>query len=194
MLGVGISSLVTRARCSRRQRLIWQSLVSAICLLVVVSAAFAQDYRLGSGDVIRIDVYDEADLSFQRILIGSKGSIVYPFVGEVQVVDKTVSEIEALIVNGLKPDYLVNPRVTVSVLEYRPFFVNGEVESPGGIAYSPGLTLRKAITLAGGFSERASRSNITVISEDDPDAKPRKIGLNYAVKPGDVITVEQSFF
>ena len=70
------------------------------------------------------------DLSFQRLLIGSKGLISFPFVGDIRVSGQTVASIERTLVRGLKPDYLVNPRITVSVLEYRPFFINGEVCIP----------------------------------------------------------------
>lgn len=168
--------------------------VIAAVLLTLSLASYAQAYRLGAGDVIRIDVYDEPDLTFARILIGSKGVISFPFVGDISITGETTASIEQMLISGLKPDYLVNPRITVSVLEYRPFFINGEVASPGGIAYSPGLTLRKAISLAGGFTERASRTNITVISEQDIGEKSTKVGMDYKVQPGDVITVEQSFF
>ena len=103
-----------------------------------------------------------------------------------------MSELEQLITKGLKGPYLVNPEVTVSIREYRPFFLHGEVQQPGGIAYQPGLTLQKAIALAGGFTERAARKKIMVIRAGDGVERP--IRLNDPVKAGDVITVYQSFF
>ena len=82
----------------------------------------------------------------------------------------------------------------MTINEYRNFFINGSVEKPGGYPYIPGLTVRKAVSLAGGFKERASREKIFVISDDDRSQRARKVDLNAAVSPGDIITVEESFF
>ena len=84
--------------------------------------------------------------------------------------------------------------MTVSIDEYRNFFVNGEVEKPGGYPFSPGLTVRKAISVAGGFKERASRDKVAIIRDDDPTHSTSKVDMNAPVYPGDIITVEQSFF
>jgi len=82
----------------------------------------------------------------------------------------------------------------VQIDEYRPFYVNGMVEKPGGYPYQPGLTVRKAASLAGGFRERASLSKIYIIREEDPAQRPQKVELNTPVGPGDILTVEESFF
>ena len=92
---------------------------------------------------------------------------------------------------------MIEPRVNVSVKEYRPFFITGEVEDPGGYPYQPGLTLRKAITLAGGFTERASKNKIYVTKKGLIDSLTeirQLIKLQDPVHPDDVITIEQSFF
>lgn len=93
-----------------------------------------------------------------------------------------------------KGRYLLNPQVTIAIEEYRNFFVNGMVEKPGGYPFSPGLTVRKAISIAGGFKERASRDKINIIRDDDPNQSPRKVDLNSPVSPGDILTIEESFF
>ena len=100
----------------------------------------------------------------------------------------------ALIADGLRGKYLLNPVVSVTIEEYRPIFVNGQVEKSGAYPYQPGLTIRKAVSLAGGFKERASKEKIFVISEDDKSQTPRKVDQSYLVNPGDIITVEESFF
>ena len=82
----------------------------------------------------------------------------------------------------------------MAIEEYRNFFVNGMVEKPGGYPFAPGLTVRKAISIAGGFKERASREKINVIRDDDPKQTPRKVDLSSAVLPGDILTIEESFF
>ncbi len=168
-----------------------------LAAMSVVAAAPAEDfsasYELGPGDLIAIQVFDEPELSVESH-IGDRGNISYPFLGELQVKGLTAPGLERLITKRLKGPYLVNPVVTVSIREYRPFFVNGEVAKPGGFPFSPGLTVRKAISLAGGFEERANKGRINVVRETDPGRAPRAIGLDDGVLPGDIITVERSFF
>lgn len=106
----------------------------------------------------------------------------------------SVVEFGQLITQGLKDPDLVNPDATVSIGEYRPFCVHGEVERPGVFPYQPGLTIQKAVALAGGFTERAARSKIEVTRASDPTATAQPIELSGPVFPGDVITVQQSFF
>ncbi|WP_345550383.1 polysaccharide biosynthesis/export family protein [Microbulbifer aestuariivivens] len=151
------------------------------------------NYRLGSGDKILINVYGEDDLTVETQLSDS-GMVNYPFLGELKVTGMTVAELETTIHEGLKGDYLVTPNVHVSIMEYRPFYIHGEVERPGGYAYQPGLTVSKAAALAEGFTERASESKIFVVRGDDPSKTPEKITLNTELRPGDVVTVEQRFF
>ena len=151
------------------------------------------NYQLGSGDKIKIQVYGEEGLSMETKLTDA-GTILYPFLGEVRVAGLTFGQLADRIVEGLKGRYLVDPKVSVSVLEYREFFVNGEVKNPGAYPYQPGLTVQKAVSMAGGFTERASHSSITLLKEKDPNATPDKVELSSPVSPGDVLTVEQSFF
>ena len=166
--------------------------------LAVVTPARAQvyddGYTLNAGDSVRIHVYGEEDLSFDQLLIGQNGRISYPFLGELTVAGKTASQLQAELTGGLRPDYLIDPRISVSVIKYRPFFVNGEVRSPGGVDFQPGLTLRKAVSLAGGFTERANKKQALVISDSDPERKEQAVGLDYKVQPGDIITVQDTFF
>ncbi|MDN3652633.1 polysaccharide biosynthesis/export family protein [Thalassotalea ponticola] len=155
-----------------------------------------QLYRLGVGDTIQIYVFGEDELS-KQFKINQRGSINYPFLGEVSVNQLTLSDVEQRIVNGLKPDYLINPSVSVSIVEYRPFFIEGEVKKSGAYAYQPGLTVAKAVALAGGFTERASKSKIFIqragINKSEAN-QATNAQLNSAVQPGDIITVKQSFF
>ncbi len=149
-------------------------------------------YQLGSGDLVRIQVYGESDLSLDA-RVTETGMIAYPFLGQIQLLGRTLDQVQQAITRGLKGDYLVDPKVSVTILEYRQIFINGEVKSPGGFAYQPGLTVRKAISLAGGFTERASKNKISIIAEKTPNTQ-RAATLNTPVSPGDIITVEQSFF
>lgn len=157
-------------------------------------ARFLSTYRLGAGDVLSVRVFGETDLSLEKVKLSDNGTIFMPSLGELVVLGKTLGEVERIVVDGLKGRILVDPRVSVSVEEYRPFFINGMVEKPGGYPFQPGLTLRKAASLAGGFKDRASMSKLYVIRGDDPQQQQFKADLNTSIFPGDIVTVEESFF
>ena len=150
-------------------------------------------YRLGAGDVINITVYGEDDFSRQKYRLPDSGLIMFPF-GEVRALGLSIADLENRIADGFRGGYLVNPRVSVSMDEYRPFFINGQVNQPGAYPYKSGLTVRMAVSIAGGFKERASESKIFVVREIDPLHTQSKIGLDGDVLPGDTVTVEESFF
>ena len=154
-------------------------------------SCFAQSsYNLGSGDLISIVVFDEEELTMEVRV--AKTPMSYPFLGQVPLDGRNLAEVEQQIKEGLKGDYLIEPSISISVIEYRPFFITGEVEKPGGYPFQPGLTLRKAITLGGGFTERASRTKMFI--NRGGDGSEQKIQLSDPIFPDDVITIEQSFF
>jgi len=161
--------------------------------VVVSTNNNVSDYRLGAGDKLNITVFGEKELSMD-VRLSDAGSFLYPFLGEIIAKNKTISDLQMLLTVGLKNGYLVDPKVYVGILEYRPFFVNGEVTRPGGFPYQPGLTVRKAISLSGGLTPRASATKIYVVHENDPTGTPRLTTLNAVIQPGDTITIEQSFF
>ena len=107
------------------------SLASILFLLVFSSISFAQEgnlsmsqYQLGSGDRIKISVFGQDDLSME-VRLPDVGTINYPFLGEIKLVGLTADEVEKKIYDGLLGDYLVNPSVSVAIVEYRPFFIDG---------------------------------------------------------------------
>lgn len=157
-----------------------------------VSASSVSDYKLGPSDLIKVHVFGEKELSAE-VRLTDAGTFTYPFLGEVNARGLTISQLRDKLTQGLKGDYLVNPRVTVTIAEYRNFFINGEVKKPGGYPFLPGLTVRKAVALAGGFTERAAKKNIKVI-HDDLSATEKRLDLAAEVLPGDIITVDDSFF
>jgi polysaccharide biosynthesis/export protein VpsN len=152
----------------------------------------SSSYTLNTGDHIKVTVYEESDLSINAVLDDS-GAISYPLLGEVKVRGLTARQLEQKIAEGLRGRFLINPRVNVSIAEYRPFFVRGEVASPGGYAFKPGLTVEKAVSLAGGFTSRASKSKFYIVSDDKQEGRAAA-KLDTRVRPGDVIHIEQSFF
>ena len=159
-----------------------------------VSTSELSIYKLGVGDVISVQVIGEDDLKREKIRLSDAGTLSFPYLGEIRVRGLTVGALEEFITKGLKGRYLLNPQVTVTIHEYRNFFVNGQVDKPGGYPFVPGLTVRKAISMAGGFKERASKEKINVIREDDVKGMPQRVPLEAPVQPGDIITVEESFF
>lgn len=164
-----------------------------IILACAVSHSSLAEYRLGIGDKIKIDVYDEIDLGVTTTLSQS-GNISYPFLGDLKIAGLTPKEVEQLIITGLKGAYLVDPQVSVTILEYRSFYINGEIKQSGSYPYQPGLTVRKAISLAGGFTDKASRAKITVIREQDSQNISTSVALDDLVNPGDTVIVGQGFF
>jgi polysaccharide export outer membrane protein len=158
------------------------------------SPVATEEYRLGVGDVISIRVFGgEEDLRFDRVRLNDRGKLTLPF-GDVAPVGQTTREIEAAITETLKGQYLMKPRVWVNIDEYRPFFMQGQVGRPGAYAYQPGLDINRAITLAGGFRERAAKDKIFLLREQDKATKPVRVNLNTPVRPGDTIIVEESLF
>lgn len=173
---------------------IWVMSFASFAQTAAGGGGLLSTYRLASGDVVSIRVLGEDDLKREKIRLSDAGTISFPIIGEIKVLGKRVAELEALIADGLRGKYLLNPVVSVTIEEYRPFFVNGQVKASGAYPFLPGLTVRKAISLAGGFSERASKDKIFVIREDDKTQTPAKVDQSALVRPGDIITVEESFF
>lgn len=174
-------------------------LVSVVTFSLFSSWAAAQnfglsDYRLASGDLMNIQVFGEEDLSME-IRLSDAGTISYPFIGEIKVKGMTIGELSDYITTQLKDGYLINPSVNVTISEYRQFFINGEVKDPGGFAFQPGLTLQKAVALAGGFTERASRSKIYITREGrSGEQNTFQADLLTKIQPSDIVNIEQSFF
>ncbi|NCP64768.1 MAG: polysaccharide export protein [Paraglaciecola sp.] len=171
---------------------------SVLCLLVFSGLSTAQNmslsqYKLGAGDVIKISVFGQTDLSLTT-KVPHMGVINYPFLGDIEVVGLTASQLESTLYKGLKGDYLVEPSISVTIEEYRPFFIDGEVKKPGGYPYQPGLSIDKAAALAGGYTERASRTKITIRRDVDGQQKLIESQPTDTVMPGDIVTISQSFF
>lgn len=153
-------------------------------------------YVLGANDKINISVYGEEDLTLREVRITDSGVITFPLLGEVRAAGNTIRGFELLLRDGLiREEYLVDPRITITMAEYRPFYIDGEVEKPGSYPYQPGLTVRRAVSIAGGFTSRAARSSISIHSAEKLDAPERTAdSLDAAVGPGDLVSVPQRFF
>ncbi len=198
-------SYMQRERNRRRQELLirirmacW---ISALFLAVIGwmaagANAFGQEpleYRMGSGDNLRVTVFGQEDLS-GRFLVDGSGFISLPLIGEVKAGGLTVREVEQTIVKKFKPDYLKNPSVSVAVLNYRPFYIIGEVKKPGSYAYVSGMKAINAIALAGGYTYRARENRLSLTRANDPERKKQPANHDTTVLPGDIIDVPVRFF
>ncbi len=152
-----------------------------------------EEYKLGSGDQIRISVFNQQELSGEYTINGA-GQIALPLIGDIYAKDLNVKQVEEAIANKLKPDYLLNPKVNVQVLNYRPFYILGEVKEPQSYPYVDGMTYRNAIAIAGGFTYRAKEDHVMVIRMKDPKKQEIKLDMDEKVMPGDIIHVEERFF
>ncbi len=169
-------------------------LLSGICLST--SAQEIDNYQLSVDDKISVSVFNEPELGIENVKISTSGSISMPLIGQVKVKDLTVQQLEQVLIQKYLKGYLKKPNVTVTIIEYRPFYIDGEVKNPGSYPYRKGLTIQKAVTLAGGFTERASKTAISIKSETDKNntVSTSSARLTSKVKPGDIITVSESFF
>ncbi|MGY9187447.1 polysaccharide biosynthesis/export family protein [Citrobacter freundii] len=155
-------------------------------------ATVQQDYRLGAGDTVNIAVHGQPDMTM-RFILDKSGEINFPFVGALKLQDKTVDQVTKELTQRLTGDYFTTPMVTVSIAEFRKYYVSGEVKSPNGFVYEPGLTVEKSIAQAGGFTDRADRQDIN-IRLSGSNQLLENVDLTHSVHPGDVVIIGMGFF
>ncbi len=153
----------------------------------------AGQYVLGPGDRIRVVVFGHEDLSGEFSL-SANGAVALPLVGSVDGAGKTPAALEAAITAALSPQFLRNPRVSVEVLSYRPFFILGEVKAPGSYPYVNGINVRSAVALAGGYTYRAKESHVFITHAGAGKQSRQKSPPDTPVLPGDIIEVPERFF
>lgn len=156
--------------------------------------AGTSDYRVDTGDRVSVNVYQESDLSVTGVRVKTNGTISYPLLGDLHVSGLTSQEVHDLVKKSLLDGYLKKPNITVSIDSYRLYFIKGEVKRPGGYSFVDGLTIAKAVALAGGYTVRASQSSISLVRESDPEVPLESVRSNTPINPGDIITVGESFF
>lgn len=161
--------------------------------LFTYNNVWANNYLLGPGDEIQINVYDEPDLT-TRVKIDNTGTISFPFINDISVIGLSTKQLEHKIRISLLGDYLVDPQVSVFIVTHRPFYIHGQVKRPGGYAYQDDLTLDKAIAIAGGLANRASTTNWIITRIVKGETVVIEANVATQVKPDDIIKIEQSFF
>ncbi|MCU0830205.1 MAG: polysaccharide export protein [Rhizobiaceae bacterium] len=155
--------------------------------------ALNQPYMLGEGDKVRVTVFDQEGLT-NTYVVDQSGHIAFPLVGPVAARGLTVQQLEGRIATGLQNGFVRNPDVSVEVDTYRPIFVMGEVGSAGQYAYVPGLTVQKAIAVAGGFNARAEQGSADITRQINGRMMTGRVLISDPILPGDTIYVRERFF
>lgn len=180
-----------------------KSRIALAFIVVLMSAqsglAYGQDadgaatYQLAAGDRVVITVFGHEDLSGEFEINGD-GVVSMPLISDVEAAGLTVNELEAAIVDALKPDYLINPIVSAEIIGFRPIYIIGEVLNPGSYPYKNGMTVINVVAVAGGFSYRAKKNKLIIRRDDNGQSVEIGVGLDTVVLPGDVIEVPERFF
>jgi protein involved in polysaccharide export with SLBB domain len=171
--------------------------------MLAVGAAHAQtpgeaerqipEYRLGSGDKIRVITFGEQELTGE-FLVSGDGKVSLPLIGDLNAQGLTVPEFQHMVEAALKQGYLKDPKVSIEVLTYRPFYILGEVKNPGTYAYTNGLTVMNAVATAGGFTYRANTHRVFIQRQGDKESTPFSLDPQTPVAPGDTIRIPERLF
>lgn len=152
-------------------------------------------YRLAAGDKLQVTVFGEEALS-REYVITSTGDISFPLLGDVPAAGRTSAELREDLATRLAQGYMNDPRVNIEVLNYRPFYILGEVESSGEYPYSNDLTVTQAIALAGGYTYRAEKDRVFIRRAGSEQEFTYELGSDRPVyvNPGDTIRVGERYF
>jgi protein involved in polysaccharide export with SLBB domain len=158
------------------------------------AAELQEAYKLGPGDKLRVTVYNEPDLSGE-FEVGANGRVALPLIGEVSAHKKTLSELEKIVAARFSDGYLIEPRVSIQVLNFRHFYIMGEVKNPGSYPYVNALNVLNAVALAGGYTYRAKDKDMEIL-RPMPDGTTQEIEAdeNTRVMPEDTIKIKERFF
>lgn len=155
--------------------------------------ALDQPYRLGAGDRIRVTVFEQDGLT-NTYSVDQSGYFAFPLVGAVPARGHTAQQIESTLASKLREGYLRNPDVSVEIDRYRPIFVMGEVGAAGQYSYVPGLTVQKAVAIAGGFSPRANQGSVDVTRDINGKVITGRVRISDPLLPGDTVYVRERLF
>ena len=150
-------------------------------------------YLLDAGDRLRITVFGQDGLT-NSYAVDAAGNITMPLVGTVPARGLTTQQLSSVLVERLKQGYIREPKVAIEVEAYRPFFIHGEVTTPGQYAYVANMTVENAIAIAGGFAPRADRGKVTLSRTVGGVTTRASVGLNYPLRPGDTLRIGERWF
>ena len=157
------------------------------------SARIVTEYRLGVADQIRVNVFGEENLSGEFV-VDSAGTVSMPLIGEVAATGKTIREFQKDVEAALRDGYLNDPQVSAEVMNFRPYYILGEVAQSGEYPYSNGLTVLNAIATAGGFTYRANKKYIYIKRAGEQTEIRYPLTVSTPVQPGDTIRIAERLF
>jgi protein involved in polysaccharide export with SLBB domain len=161
---------------------------------VGMSAGINDDnYRLGTGDKLKVTVYGEEDLSGEVFVDGS-GQVQLPLIGQVKAAGLSVHEFVDELKQILGSKYLKDPKVSAQIENYRPFYIMGEVNKPGEYPYENGLNILGAVALAGGYTYRANDADVYVRRNGNTKEEELPANALTRVNPGDIVRVPERIF
>ncbi len=169
-------------------------LLPLLALLLAATPAMTAEYVVDEGDVLQINVYSHDDMT-TTVRVSGNGTIIVPLLGPMTVEGLTIPLISKKIAAALAGDYIINPQVNVFITKFRAqnIFVNGQVRKPGAFEFEEKMTLIKAITLAGSFTDLAAKDKIRIIRMvDGHETDLKNAAMDEAILPGDVIIVPES--
>jgi polysaccharide export outer membrane protein len=156
-------------------------------------AGYDNSYHLGPGDKLRVVVYGQEGLT-NSYAIDAAGSITMPLIGSVPARGRTPAGLAGEISARLRNGFIRDPSVAVEIESYRPFFILGEVQAPGQYPYVPNMTVESAVAIAGGFSPRAKRDQVTLTHTDASGSGRFVVPLGTPMSPGDTVFVGERWF
>jgi len=170
-----------------------QGCVGARAPAVEYQAVASEPYQLAAGDRVRVIVFGQDSLS-NSFSVDSSGHIAMPLIGLVPALGRTPADLAREIEGRLRAGYVREPRVSVEIEAYRPFFVLGEVTTSGQYPYVNGMTVETAVAIAGGYTPRAARNSADLTRTQDGRTFTVSVPMMQPVKPGDTILVRERFF
>jgi polysaccharide export outer membrane protein len=156
-------------------------------------ASLEAPYLLDAGDRLRISVFGQDGLT-NSYAVDAAGNITMPLVGTLRARGLTTAQLSGALSERLKQGYIREPKVAIEVEAYRPFFIHGEVATPGQYAYVANMTVENAIAIAGGFGPRADRSKVTISRTINGQTTRASVPLSYPLRPGDTLRVGERWF
>lgn len=157
------------------------------------AAPIENSYALGSGDKVRVIVFGEEDLSGEFV-VDDTGFVSLPLIGQIAATGRTVRQLEQDIAAKLGAQYLKDPRVSIEVLGYRPFYIIGEVNKPGEYPFVAGMSVLNAVALAGGYSTRANESSVYIKRKAAAEEEKFPADATTKLEPGDIVNVVERWF
>ncbi len=161
--------------------------------LDALKAAAAAAPLLAAGETINVIVYGEASLT-GKYLIDPSGYVSLPLAGTIKAAGFTPEQFENELQKQFGSKYLKNPKITVDVAEFRPFYILGEVTRPGVFPYSGGLTVLNAIAIAGGTTYRAKTSTVLIQHLGEDQSHEYQLTGPIPLLPGDIIQIPRRYF